>query len=40
MSQNVVFRLSAAALLPGDGYEQMFGDEVNYSVLANLVLTY
>jgi hypothetical protein len=40
MSQNVVLRVSAAALLPGDGYEQMFGDEVNYSVLGNLVLAY
>ena len=39
-SQNVVFRLSAAALLPGEGYEQMFGDDTQYSILANLVLTY
>lgn len=40
MSQNVVFRLSAAALLPGKGYKQLFGDEVNYTVLANLILAY
>ena len=40
MTQNIVFRLSAAALVPGKGYEQMFGDEIGYSVLANLVLTY
>ncbi|MGD8841630.1 MAG: hypothetical protein PVI70_18630 [Gammaproteobacteria bacterium] len=39
-TQNVVFRLSAAALVPGDGYEQMFGDDTQYSILANLVLTY
>jgi hypothetical protein len=39
-TQNVVFRLSAAALIPGDGYEQMFGDATQYSILANLVLTY
>ncbi len=38
--QNIVLRLSAAALLPGKGYEQLFGDEVAYSVLANVVLTY
>ena len=38
--QNVVLRLSAAALLPGKGYEQLFGDEVAYSVLGNVVLTY
>ncbi len=40
MTQNIVFRLSAAALLPGKGYRQMFGDETNYTVLANLLLTY
>lgn len=38
--QNVVFRLSGAVLLPGDGYESLFGDEIAYSVLGNLVLTY
>lgn len=40
MTQNIVFRLSAAALVPGEGYKQLFGDEINYTVLANLVLTY
>ncbi|HUP93131.1 MAG TPA: hypothetical protein VM074_12865 [Solimonas sp.] len=39
-SQNIVFRSSAAALLPGKGYEQLFGDEVPYSILLNLILTY
>jgi hypothetical protein len=38
--QNVVFRLSAAALVPGAGYEDLYGDEWGYSVLGNLVLTY
>jgi hypothetical protein len=38
--QNVVARLSVAALLPGSGYEALFGDEVAYSVLGNVVLTY
>lgn len=38
--QNVVFRLSAAALIPGAGYEDLYGDEWGYSVLGNLVLTY
>ena len=38
--QNAVLRLSAAALLPGKGYEQLFGDELGYSVLGNVVLTY
>ncbi len=33
-------RLSVAALLPGSGYEALFGDEVAYSVLGNIVLTY
>jgi hypothetical protein len=37
---NLVFRLSAAALLPGDGYEQLYGDEMAYSVLGNVVLSY
>ena len=40
MTQNVIFRFSAAALLPGEGYEQMFGDDTQYSILANLVLAY
>lgn len=39
-TQNIVVRLSAAALLPGKGYEQLFGDEIPCSVLANVVLTY
>ena len=38
--QNIVLRLSAAALLPGKGYEQLFGNEVAYSILGNVVLTY
>lgn len=38
--QNVVFRLSAAALVPGTGFEQLYGDEVAYSVLGNVVVTY
>lgn len=40
MTQNVVFRLSAAGLVPGRGFEALFPDERHYSVLANLVLTY
>ncbi len=40
MSQNVIFRASVAALLPGDGFEQMFGDDTQYTILANLVLAY
>jgi hypothetical protein len=40
MTQNAIVRVSAAWLLPGDGYEQMFGDETQYSILANLVLAY
>jgi hypothetical protein len=38
--QNIVFRLSGAALLPGDGYKQLYKDETGYSVLSNLILTY
>ena len=38
--QNVVARLSVAALIPGSGYEDLFDDEFAYSVLGNVVLTY
>ncbi|MGB0956235.1 MAG: hypothetical protein ACPGZP_09585, partial [Panacagrimonas sp.] len=38
--QNVVFRLSGAILLPGDGFKDLYPDEDAYSVLANLILTY
>ncbi|MEM1090950.1 MAG: hypothetical protein AAGI67_11245 [Pseudomonadota bacterium] len=40
MSQNVVVRLSAAGMIPGEGFEQLFGDEDHYSVLANIILAY
>lgn len=39
-TQNVILRGSAAALLPGKGYERLYGDETGYSVLFNLILTY
>jgi len=29
-----------AALVPGSGYKSLFGDEVAYSVLGNIVLTF
>jgi hypothetical protein len=43
-SQNLVFRLSAAALLPGKGFRDLF-DNLNghrhyYSVLANVIVAY
>jgi hypothetical protein len=50
LSQNVIFRLSGAALLPGDGMKALFntaggetlfsGGNFLYSVLANVILTY
>lgn len=41
MIQNVVFRLSYAALIPGDGYEDLFpDDDTPHSVLFNMILTY
>lgn len=40
MTQNVILRTSAATLLPGKGYEQLFGDDSAYSILVNLVLNY
>lgn len=39
-NQNIVFRLSAAALIPGAGYQDLFGDQVSYSVLGNVLLSY
>ncbi|WP_343042099.1 hypothetical protein [Pontixanthobacter rizhaonensis] len=43
-TQNIVFRLSGAALLSGDGFDDLFGtlgnDGTYYSVLANVILTY
>jgi hypothetical protein len=39
-TQNMVVRLAAAGLLPGEGFEQLFGDELPYSVLGNVVLAY
>lgn len=39
--QNVVFRLSGAVLVPGDGFVDLYGDDdTPYSILANMVLTY
>jgi hypothetical protein len=41
MTQNIVLRLSGAALFPGDGLEDLYGsDDTYYSVLGNLVLTF
>lgn len=39
-TQNVVVRLSAAILIPGAGYKALYGGDLAYSVLGNLVLQY
>jgi hypothetical protein len=43
-NQNLVFRLSAAALVAGDGFQDLFDnlgrEQKFYSILANVVLTY
>jgi hypothetical protein len=39
-TQNIVLRLSGAVLIPGDGYENLFGDEKPYSILGNFVFQY
>lgn len=39
-NQNIVVRASAAALVPGTGYEQLFGPGTDYSVLVNVTLRY
>jgi hypothetical protein len=41
--QNIVFNMSAAALVPGKGFKQLYitdGNNTPYSILANLVLTF
>jgi hypothetical protein len=38
--QNIVARLSVAALVPGKGFEALFGDEIAYAGLGNIVITY
>jgi hypothetical protein len=41
MTQNIVLRVSYAALLPGSGYRALFPDQGRpHSLLANLILTY
>ncbi len=39
-TQNIIMRASAAALVPGAGYKALYGDEMGYSVLLNLILAY
>ena len=43
-TQNIVFRLSGAVLLPGAGFRDLFTNSDRhrnyYSVLANLILSY
>ena len=39
-NQNVIFRLSGAVLVPGDGYKDLYGDHLGYSVLSNLILAF
>ncbi|WP_295877852.1 hypothetical protein [uncultured Zhongshania sp.] len=40
MSQNIVLRLSYAVLLPGEGYQQLYSDHSQQSVLFNAIFTY
>ena len=39
-SQNIVVRVAGSTLLAGGGYEQLYGDDTPYSILANLILAY
>ncbi|HNP34298.1 MAG TPA: hypothetical protein PKK10_00485 [Woeseiaceae bacterium] len=39
-SQNIIIRMAASALLPGRGYRDLYGNDVPFSLLANLVLAY
>ncbi len=42
VTQNIVFRISAAALLAGDGFEDLYGNDEDtpYSILGNFILQY
>jgi len=40
ISQNIILRIAGSALVPADGYKQLFGSDTAYSVLANLILAY
>jgi hypothetical protein len=41
MHQNIVWRLSGAALIPGSGLKNLYGsDDTYYTVLGNLILSY
>ncbi|MBN8481154.1 MAG: hypothetical protein J0L88_06130 [Xanthomonadales bacterium] len=40
-TQNIILRLSAATLLPGEGLKDLYGDDTRYyTVLGNLIFTY
>jgi hypothetical protein len=40
-TQNIIFRLSGAVLLPGQALKDLYGtDTTYYTVLGNLILTY
>ncbi|MDH3646446.1 MAG: SH3 domain-containing protein [Gammaproteobacteria bacterium] len=39
-TQNIVLRMSAAAMFPGQGFKDLFGDETPYSILGNFLFTY
>ena len=42
-TQNIVLNMSAAVLVPGSGFKQLYegtGTNTPYSILANLVLTF
>lgn len=38
--QNIVTRLSVATLIPGKGFQDLFGNDLPYAVLGNVMLTY
>ena len=42
VTQNFVFRLSAAGLIPGSGFDQLYGNKERtpYSILGNFILQY
>lgn len=39
-SQNVIVRIAASTLIPGNGYKDLYGSDTPYSILADLILAY
>lgn len=39
-TQNLILSLSAAALIPGKGYQDIYGGQIPFSIFSNIILSY